>query len=165
MSCAPGPRRRWRPEKLGWESTFFTLGKARECRDRFLARLDDVLILGIGLDAASRSKALKATTPIPGASPSGIFLALEKDRPLEAGGTLLGFDVLGLDCGFHSYLCGGAEKDFFARLGAKPNEHGLFDEATAVQCAALVNGDTTMGEPGLWRAWEIRSFPASSGPP
>ncbi len=142
--------------QLGFPSTFFSLAKAQEFRARFFANHDDVYVVGLALD---RALALRSALKSVGTAHDGPATMLAQDAAPEPGGRALGFDVLALDTGgFHSFLCGGAERRLFARLGARPNARGLFDDPTlARDCAALVEAEG-LGEPGPWSAWEVLAY-------
>lgn len=146
--------------QLGFPSTFFSLAKAQEFRARFFPNHDDVHVVGLALDR-DRALVLRTALKSVGTAHDGPGAMLAQDLALEPGGRPLGFDVLALDTGgFHSFLCGGAERRLFARLGARPNARGFFDEAgLARDCAALVEAEG-LGEPGPWSAWEVLAYEA-----
>jgi hypothetical protein len=141
--------------RLGWPNVIFDLAVARELRSRFLAKSDELVLLGIALPRDRVDDFVEFAVPGPAEGEAGILAAIRRGAPLAHGGVASGFDVLGWDWGaFHSYLCNGLEREFDAVLGIRPNGVGLFDRAEdARRCANHAQLDTTAAEPGLWLPW------------
>jgi hypothetical protein len=126
---------------------------------------EDLYLLGLGLHKdieknweAERSEYLdKDGKPYDGV-PQWIF----SHRSLEAGATVLGYELLGL---FHyqfshSWLCSGLEIDVHQNFGIKPNQFGLISNyEDAKKLYDLMRAGKLIGEPEPYDAWLLLSYP------
>ena len=87
---------------------------------------------------------------------TGVELAL-RSRTIVDKGTVLGYEILGYDCGwFCSFVCNSLEKDFVNRLGIKLNQYGLIPQYNlALIATEYTTRPTTGAEPVLWLPWTI----------
>ena len=150
---------------FGWPGIFLTLEAAREFCAAFVPEDSDAAILGLALSDEDVEGVLQWLAPGPREGAPGVHRCLEARGAPASGGLRLGWDVLVSDHGAgpsHSYLCNGLERDFAARLGARPNVYGLFDDpARARQCASYAGREDVGAEPGAWRAWLLTAYPRS----
>ena len=87
---------------------------------------------------------------------------LERNVPLEPGGSVVGFEPMSYEYGLeHSWICNGLETHAHSRLGVRPDpETGLlpsYHDGSMV--AELVNGDQIGSEPGIWLPWLVVRYP------
>jgi hypothetical protein len=148
-------------QDFGWPNVFLTLEAAREFCSRFVPAHSDAAILELALAGEDVEGFLQRCKPAGREGASGVYLSLSRRLPPAAGGQWLGAEVLGADHGgFHSSLCNALERDFAARLEARPNAHGLYDDhALARRCASLVDRGDLGAEPGAWYAWGLIRHP------
>jgi hypothetical protein len=141
---------------LGWPNVFFDVETANQARVRFLPASGDIVVFGIALPADLREPFLEATRPGPQEGTPGVVMALAANTTQDERGSVLGFDVLGWDHGFHSYVCNGLEMEFQRALGLTPNSHGFFaTEHEARRCAEHAGLESTGAEPALWLPWRV----------
>lgn len=87
---------------------------------------------------------------------------LERNVPLEPGGTVLGFEPLsyhhGIEC---SWLCNSLERSAEAALGIRPDpDSGLLsDVEDAVRVVEHISQDDVGAEPGTWLPWLVVRYP------
>jgi hypothetical protein len=152
---------------FGWPGVFYDLPDAFAARYRFLADIQGVHLVGLGLPEHYLEQFLDASrppAPEPGYAPmgaSGQYEIASERQPLAAGGQLLGFELLNFDCGqiSHSWLCNGLEKHCFQALGVRPATHGLLpDLDTAERCYAEISQESVGKEPGLWLPWALVGY-------
>ncbi len=148
-------------QDFGWPNVFLSLEAAREFRERFVSRDSDAAILGLALAREDAEDLLQRAQPGEREGAPGVYQRLARRLNPEAGGQPLGSEILCFDHGsFHSSLCNGLERDFAAKFGARPNAHGLYDDAAlARQCAAHVDRNEVGAEPGVWLAWRLTRYP------
>jgi hypothetical protein len=148
-------------QDFGWPNVFLALEAAREFCERFVPRDSDAAILGLALAREDAEDFLQRCQPGEREGAPGVYQRLARRLSPEAGGQLLGSEVLGFDHGsFHSFLCNALERDFAAKFGAHPNAHGLYDgHMLARQCAAHVDRGEVGAEPGVWLAWALTRYP------
>lgn len=146
--------------ELKWPSVFLDLDVARRVKARFLSNTGGVVVFGIALSRDLVDAFLDETRKESGQGEPGVLSAIRRGEPPAQSGRLLGFDVLGWDCGsFHSYLCNGLENEFASVLGVRPNEHGFFDRLDdASRCADHCNSETTGAEPASWLPWMVLAY-------
>ncbi|MFY0570970.1 hypothetical protein ACN28E_45050 [Archangium lansingense] len=145
-----------------WPNVFLTLEAAREFCATFVPADSDAFVLGLALASEDVEDFLQQTAPPPREGETGLHRCLARRLPPAEGGVRLGSEVLGAELGgtFHSYLCNGLERTFAQQLGARPNEHGLFDDhALARQCAAYAGHEDVGAEPVPWLAWVLLEYP------
>ena len=91
----------------------------------------------------------------------GTLSCLRKRQPLAAGGTDLGFELLGEDLPglFHSWLFEGeVEADVHQRLGVEVNKLALIDdEGLATESADLIEREEWT-DIGSWHPWLLVSY-------
>ncbi|HYI00341.1 hypothetical protein [Hyalangium sp.] len=147
-------------QDFGWPNVFLTLAAAREFCARFVPGDSDAAILGLALAREDADDFLQRCTPGEREGAPGVYQCLMRRQEPEAGGQLLGSEVLGFDHGsFHSSLCNALERDFAAKFGARPNAQGLYDDhSLARQCAAHVDRGEVGAEPCVWRAWALTRY-------
>jgi hypothetical protein len=141
-------------EKLGWPNVFFEQRAAREFQRRFLARIEGLRLVGLGLAASVAERFLDAEAPTgkEDAAP-GVWKQLARRRALANGGTLLGHEVLGSEGGgsFHAAACNGLERAYRHELGITFNARGLIDDhAQALAAGEYTNGPGAAAEPVPW---------------
>ena len=120
--------KRWCTEasdiEIGYPNTFYNLQAAQNFVQRFTAR-DDMGVYGLGLH-----KSLAATFLSDNIEQAkyGTYQMVSRGVPLQPGGDVLGFEVIGFQYGLaESWLCHGLERDMHEQFGIHPNQHGLLD--------------------------------------
>jgi hypothetical protein len=149
---------------LGWPNVCYSTSIARQLAQKFLSHLSsqDMALIGVALHQEYVPEFLHVEAPGAGDAPQGVYDAIAYGMRLEPGGTVLGYDVLGLDDNgsFHSWLCSGLEDDIYERFGIRPNAAGLLNSMEeAIQCALYAASDDVDAEPVLWQPWLIVSYP------
>lgn len=155
-------------ELFGWPNAFYSLDAARAARARFLQGNRDVVLFGLGLQAAHVERFLECTrleTPKPACAPegeSGIVQCVSAGRRIEPGGARGGFELIAtyrfgvLSC---SWLCNGLEAVFAERVGVRPNAHGFIETSDeAERCRQLIEREEVPAEPGLWLPWLVTIY-------
>lgn len=155
-------------EEFGWPNAFYSLDAARAAQARFLQGSRDVVLFGLGLQAAHAERFVEYTRPEPpkpGCAPvgvTGIVQCVSAGRRIEPGGARGGFELIAtylfgaLSC---SWLCNGLEAVFAERAGVRPNAHGFietFDQAE--RCRELIEREEVPAEPGLWLPWLVTIY-------
>ena len=151
--------------RAGWPNVLFTLRDARDFAARFLDASAAVTLFGLALpDDLAREFAVDARPKSATEGPMGLWQAIERGDPPAPGGTVLGFEVLGYDRGFHSFVCNGLERVFRDALQIVPNANGLYEnEHEARRCADHAMRPDVGAEPGLWLPWQMTRYEISSG--
>ncbi|MBA3533295.1 MAG: hypothetical protein H0T73_15350 [Ardenticatenales bacterium] len=149
---------------LGWPNVCYSTTIARQLVERFLKHMgqQEMALIGVALHQAYLPEFLHVEAPGEGDSPQGVYDAIAYGMQMEAGGTVLGYDVLGLDDNgsFHSWLCNGLEDEIHEQFGIRPNGNGLLNSIEeAMQCALYASSDDVDAEPVLWQPWLIVSYP------
>jgi len=116
-------------KEIGVWSMFYSVDIARHFIRRFLPDKTDLKLIGVGLP-----KDLAANNwPRPGRDGvqrgGGVKEQIQQHKPLEAGGEILGFDVVMYnynDFG-DSWLCSNLQYDMHDLFGIRPNQYGLMD--------------------------------------
>jgi hypothetical protein len=145
-----------------WPNVFLTLEGAREFCATFVPADSDAFILGLALSSEDVDGLPGRTESAPTEGETGLHRSLARRLPPREGGVRLGSEVLGAerDGTLHSYLCNGLEFAFSRELGARPNEHGLFDDHDlARRCAGYAGREDVGAEPVPWRAWVLTEYP------
>lgn len=138
------------------------LAVAREFSARFSIDTRDWHLIGIGLNRAllesflAEFKPAAANVWVP-----PFYEMLSKNRTLESGAHLRGYDVLGLDTGstVHSWLCNGLEARAHS-FGIHVNFLGLLETyADAEKVAQDASDPETGAEPVPWYPWMVVEYP------
>lgn len=127
---------------------------------RFLKNTDDLHLIGIGLaielfDEWDYEQEYK----------NGVTKTLESKIPLETGGVLLGFEIVGrFHYDFlHSWLCSGIHKDMDELFDIQVNARGLIDSyQDAKKVHDWIAEDEMQGgrsEPEPYVPWLFVSYP------
>lgn len=149
---------------FGWPGVFYSLAGALAARATFDL---PVRILGAGLPAANAARFVEAAAPPqqqPGYAPngaSGFYQVARENRPLEAGGEMLGYELLNVHAGqFNdSWIVNGLDRHCAEQLGIAPNARGLLpDIAAAEACLAEIMRDASGAEPGPWFAVALVAY-------
>jgi hypothetical protein len=133
--------------------------------NEFLDFAHDFVILGIGLHKGLVDKFLKENVDNR-AELHGLDQLLYERTPLETGGQILGFEVVGYNINFScSWLCSGLEKDMRELYGIHPNQHGFIETyEDAEKVSEWINEDRighSRGEPDPYYPWLIVQYPVS----
>lgn len=121
----------------------------------------DHLLLGLALaDADGIALAAHGAPTAPDRGEVGDSRLARQGLPVEDGGDLLGWDLLGFDQGTrHSYLCNDLAPAIEARFGVCPDTNGLFsDGAITAAAAAWISSGEIGAEPCPWFAVEVRRY-------
>ena len=148
-------------QKIGWPVVFYSLETAREFAQSFLPHETELALVGIGLRPEFAAFLLREEKPPENHGTPGIYEALSRGWSLEAGGEVLGFEVLGYEWGgFHSWLCNGLEVDTYREFNIRPNRHGFIsDLEEAVKSAEYASREEVGAEPALWQPWLVVTYP------
>lgn len=160
-------------DKVGYTSTFYTLGAAREFICTFITDDSSWSIFGVGLPKQMANKFL-IDNPRSSFDPRtqtwqkeilGVNLALSQHKALDPNGTILGFEIISysyfdMNC---SWLCNGIDRDMFKLFNIRPNQYGLIDSyAEAKQVYEWIAEDELQGtrsEPEPYYPWLIVQYP------
>jgi hypothetical protein len=132
---------------------------AREYAVEFLSHLTDPVIFGLGLHPSLLEVFLRTASP----SEVGMPVILAREKTLDDGGEVLGFEPLVIDdytCELGcSWLCNGLERDARDKLDIVINKAGFiesFDEA--MRCVRYIRSDDVGAEPSLWLPWLMARY-------
>jgi hypothetical protein len=146
----------------GWPCVLYELGAARDLHRHFLSSATNLRLLGLALPEDLAPDFLEAAKPLPHEGATGLYTCVAANHQLESGGIPLGWEVLGFEYGFHSWLCNGLERNVFREFGIRPAENGLIQSAADARQAADYCGLESVGaEPGIWLPWLIVEYPFS----
>jgi len=152
----------------GWPAVFFTLDSARDARARFFPN-GELVVLGLGLPAQYHETFVREATPPPqqpGFAPegkSGCLIAVEMNRPLPPGGTVLGYEPMNMMRGQldHSWLCNHLEQYAADHLDIRAGSSGFIESLSeASRCCDGIEGAGVGAEPGRWLPWLLARYPA-----
>ncbi len=145
---------------FGWPNVFFSTDDAREFVRRFVPGQEDLVLFGLGLPERLSELFIESETPSDETGASGVFEAISRLQPLEDGGRVLGFEILGYDTsGYHSWLCNGLEQDVADELSVRPNADGFVDTYhDAMKAAEFCGRDEVGAEPGFWAPWLVVEY-------
>jgi len=123
-------------EDVGHPNTFFSLDAARFFVQRFIPNTDKLLLLGAALHKELVADFLEQSKQVVFDPIREIYVhsdyatpkVLKRREHPPTGGETLGYELLGYDAGFWSWLRNGLEKDAYLHYGVRPNQHGLIDE-------------------------------------
>jgi hypothetical protein len=127
--------------RLGWPCVWQSLEAARAAAAEFELDEQAFALLELGVPADCVSELATQLQPQPAEGACGLYVALQQQRPLPAGGVDVGWEVLGAERGgsLHSWLCNSLERDALERLQLRPGALGLLaSEAEARAVLALI---------------------------
>ena len=144
---------------FGWPNVFQSLADAEKCHAEFLAPSSDWVVLGIGLPEKHVSTVLVQAGREQD-SAQGVYDMLRSGKGLDAGGSVAGYEVLGIGYGeFHSWYCNSLEKEICQEFGIRPNSYGLLDSpADAEKASEYAGRDDVGAEPVAWLPWMIVKY-------
>jgi hypothetical protein len=144
----------------GWPYVFYTLAGARRFHSSFLSSVPAVRLFGLALPQDLFAAFSEAAEPGTGEGETGFLTCAKAGQALEAGGVVLGWELLGFEHGmFHSWLCNGLERDVSQVLSIRPNTHGLISSLDDARRAADYCGQESVGaEPALWQPWLVVEY-------
>jgi hypothetical protein len=147
--------------EIGWPVVFYSADVARHFARKFLPNDDEIVLIGVGLQRDLVNEFLEEEKPSTGHGVPGVYEALSRGESLEAGGEVLGFEVLGYEWGgFHSWLCNGLEVDGYREFKIRPNSHGFIATLEeAAMFAEYASREEVGAEPALWRPWLVVKYP------
>jgi hypothetical protein len=148
--------------RLGAPNVAFSIGVISEFVRSFVEDATGFVILGCGLSEDHRAQLLQGHRAAVGMGEYGVYEMLEANHRFEAGGTVLGFELISYEYGLeHSWICNSLEREVQSRLGISPNPNtGLLDPyEDAVVVADYMNRDDVGAEPGLWLPWLVVQYP------
>ena len=164
----------WKSRELEFMDLFTSVGLAREFLHAFFPQNHDLALIGVALHKDKINEFLEAGKEdnrahigMPTGKPweegddgYGVYNTILRKKPLEPGGEVLGFELLGYSYGdFDSWLLHDLPNECFQQLGIRPNEFGLLGTIKeANRCAAYVAGTPTKVEPGWWAPWLIVKY-------
>ncbi len=159
-------------DKVHFSNVFFTAAAAWEFAAEFLAGIEQVHVIGIGLphvlvDGFLQDNPQTVYNGMAGKSKSaeyGINAVLRIGERLSLGGETLGYEVLSYSYAIgHSWLCSGLERDMHTLFGIRPNAHGLIDTLEeAMQVYEWIAEDEQKGqraEPEPYYPWLVVEYP------
>lgn len=120
-------------EDVGHPNTFYTLAGARAFIQRFIPQpTQDLLLLGVALHKDLVPNFIEQTKQVVYDPVREVYIHSDyaASRVLKRGdtpppGEILGFEMLGYEAGYWSWLRNGLEKDAYYNFGIKPNQYGL----------------------------------------
>jgi hypothetical protein len=147
-------------QKIGWPVVFYSLKTARKFAQSFLSHDNDLALSGIGLQPELAALFLLEEKPPENHDTPGIYEALSQGLILEAGGVVLGFEMLAYEWGgFHSWLCNGLEVDSYREFNTRPNRYGFISNLEdAVKSAEYASREDVGPEPALWQPWLVVKY-------
>jgi hypothetical protein len=131
-------------DKVHFSNVFFSVAAAREFAAEFLAGIEHVHLVGIGLprglvDGFLQDNPQTVYNANEGKSEPaeyGVNALLHTGEPLSPGGAMLGYEVISYSYALgHSWLCSGLEREMHTLFGIRPNARGFietYDEAMQV---------------------------------
>ena len=158
-------------DDIGHPNTFFTLARAREFVARFMPDATDIMLLGVALHRDLVPTFLEESKQVVFDPVREKYIHSDhhatprvlKIREYPHPGELLGFEILGYDAGFWSWLRSGLEKHIDRALGIRPNQYSLintYEEALQIHNWILEDqksGDNA--EPIPYNPWLIIRYP------
>ncbi|WP_342541930.1 hypothetical protein MHH33_12745 [Paenisporosarcina sp. FSL H8-0542] len=142
---------------------FTTVDLAREFKKTFLNHINDIRIIGIGLEENFAEEFLdeEETLSKPAKERYGIETLLMNKTTMDMEVTKKnGYEVLGFESGqFHSYICNGLEKDYNNNFKFSLNENGFIpNREMAIKCCEYSNDEELETESVLWLPWAIFEY-------
>lgn len=146
--------------KFGAGGFFTDLESARKIYNEYLSHIEDVRLIGIGLDIHEYEIFKSEENLENGTEEYYAINKCLKNRLIMDTSNIIGYDILGFEYGgFHSFLCNGLERDFCDQLGIKPKKNGLYNTyEEVVQAVDLIEEGKVVGEPVLWQPWIICEY-------
>jgi hypothetical protein len=150
---------------IDYPGIFRNVATAQDFIKDFELAHEDLYLVGLGLhkDIAKNWEAERSEyLGIDGEPHEGVPKWIFSHRSLEAGGTALGYELVGLfHYAFsHSWLCSGLEVDAHQQLEIVPNQYGLISNyEDAKKIYDLMRAGELKGEPEPYDAWLLLSYP------
>jgi hypothetical protein len=137
---------------LAWPNVWRRPDVARTVTRDLLHELDDLALVGVGVPRDFVAPLLTELAPHSQEGAPGVYLAALADEPMSAGGSLVGWEVLGFDRGScHSWLCNGIHVQAATRVERLPGALGLLEsEAAAREILRMMAEDSEKAEPATW---------------
>ena len=141
-------------ENVGWGGVYQNLETARHFLTKYL-KPKNWRILGIYTTASYCAELIESEKEA--GQKNGQVLALEKEIILKPDVSIMGFDVLGFECGgAHSFLCNNLDQIFSNQLKINLNDAGLIDKWELAEAgSAYCNDPDNNAEPLFWAPWII----------
>lgn len=147
-------------EKIGWPDLFMDADTAIEYKQTFFPDLSHCYLLALYFSEKDTLRFIDSWQPrgvMEGAP--GIHQKLSVMQPEEHNENerLLGYDIVGLDGGFHTSHCHGLHDILHQRFGLTLNEHGLYNSILDWQPVVdYMNDEKTACEPVPWGIAKIK---------
>jgi hypothetical protein len=132
---------------------------AQEIARQLLSARPDAVIVGFGLPRECVEEVVAVASAGGAEGPPAminqyIVDALEREQPLEAGATVLGFEPLVIDASLScSWLCNGIDRAAAEKLGIGTNAFGLIERREDADRVVRYIREDGHAEPGLWLPW------------
>jgi len=139
---------------FSWPGFFTEMWSAKECRERYFSKVDDLYLLALGLPEREVELFINE------APSAHCLLASTLQKKIYMNNDdIIGFELLGAGWqDFHSHSCHGLQTEFSRELGIIPNEYGLLrchdDAYKAMQYVEELPDEKDVEE-GLWQPWVI----------
>jgi len=141
----------------GFPYMIYDIPTARLIYQRYLFRLENLKLLGLGLPNTYFDEFVNETIfPSQYLESSLRYKVLKMDPP-ALDGNFLGFDILGYDGSFVPFTAQGFETAFSQKLGIHLNIHGLIDSFDdAARALEYVKAHNP--EEGVWFFWQVMEY-------
>lgn len=150
-------------DQLGVPNVAYSTAVIEDFVQQFRPDLDDdVVVVGCAVAPEHRDRLIEAHRGRADDEVSGVVAMLERNAPLEPGGTVLGFEPVSyqraIEC---SWLCNSLERVVEAALGIRPDaDTGLLSAVDdAVRVVEHISLDDVGAEPGTWLPWLVVGYP------
>lgn len=142
-------------------SMFYTPDDARQFINRFNVDRKNLYIIGTALPQTIEETEWQEINDEP---PYGIEKRIAQHLPIEAGGELLGYEVVSFEYANygHSWLCHYLHEDVNRIFGIRPNKYGLFanlEDAMTVLKWIQDGGDGGRAHHPPYDVWQLTSYP------
>ena len=156
-------QKKYEDKTFNFPQLFTTVELAREFKKTFLNHLNDIRIIGIGLQENFVEEFLdeEETLSKPAKERYGIETLIMNKTTIDMEASKKnGYEVLGFESGqFHSYICNGLEEDYNNNLKFSLNENGFISNLEmAIGCCEYSNDEEVGTEPVLWLPWAIFEY-------
>ncbi|NDJ79370.1 MAG: hypothetical protein GYB65_24230 [Chloroflexi bacterium] len=151
-------RREYETDMDVW-SMFYSTASARRFFNRFLSHTTNLYIIGAGLPHEFEETNWREQSED---EIHGVEKRIEQHLPMEQGGEVLGFEVVGythndFDC---TWLCSHLHEEMFRLFGIRPNQYGLLDHyEDARKIYDWITEDPKRAEPIGYDIWLLASYP------
>ena len=138
--------------QLGWPCVWQSSAAALESVARFDCSPVELAILELGIPIDVVEELLAELAPKPREGEPGLYTRLRRGEPLDAAGTPVGWELLGLEHGgeFHSWLCNSLQDALAAATGAKPGPFGLLETEEDARALDALIANGLGAEPVPW---------------